>query len=194
MGKSLETLLTARFDVLQPIPGKDCTAKLIQTDDLAEPQPNLTQPVVSILLYRVDFNKTMRASWSAVGSVDGRVHLPLDMHYLLTAWAENAEEEHTLIGCAMQIIEEIGSLSGPLLWPKAGWQPNETVQLYLEDIGTDDLMRTFESLTCEFRLSVPYLARIVVLSTDVGIAMPDVLTQIRGLRPTLGPAGSAVTT
>ncbi len=64
------------------------------------------------------------------------------------------------------------------------------VQLYLEDVGTDDLMRTFESLTCDFRLSIPYLARIVVVSSRDGAAMPEVLTHIQGIRPDLAPTGS----
>ncbi len=190
VGKSLESLLTARFAVEQPIDGKVASAKLIQTDDLDDAEAKLAIPVISILLYRVDFNKTMRASWSAVGAVDGRAHLPVDLHYLFTAWADNAEEEHRLIGRSMQIIDEIGSLSGPLLWPDAAWEPHEVVQLYLEDVGTDDLMRTFESLTCDFRLSIPYLARIVVVSSRDGAAMPEVLTHIQGIRPDLAPTGS----
>ena len=146
--------------------------------------------VVSILLYRVDFNKPMRASWSAVGAQDGNAHLPVDLHYLLTAWAKNPVDEHLLIGRTMQIIEEVGALSGSLLWPTGSWAANEAVQLYLEDIGTDDLVRTFESLTCDFRLSIPYLARIVVISTSDGAGTPEVLTHVQGLRPDLAVSGS----
>ncbi len=189
VGKSLEALLTARFGVQQPIQDKTATAKLIQTEDLDDAASTPAVPVVTLLLYRVDFNKTMRASWSAVGSVDGRAHLPVDLHYLLTAWADNAEEEHLLIGRSMQILDDIGALSGPLLWPTGGWAPGESVQVNLEDMATDDLMRTFESLTCDFRLSIPYLARIAVITATDGDPGPDVLTQIQGTRPVL--AGQA---
>lgn len=189
VGKSLATLLNSRFALVPPV--AKATAKLIQTDDLDNAKAMLPLPVVSILLYRVDFNKAMRASWSGVGALDGRAHLPVDLHYLMTAWADNAESEHLLLGRTMQIIEEVGALSGPLLWPDAEWLSGEAVQLYLEDVATDDLMRTFESLTCDFRLSIPYLARIVVVSTDEGDAVPDVLTHIQGLGPHLAPAGAA---
>ena len=57
------------------------------------------------------------------------------------------------------------------------------MQLYLEDMATDDLMRTFDSLTCDFRLSVPYIARVVVLSSTDGEPVPDVMTLVQGLRP-----------
>ena len=172
VGKSIEALLNVAFAGQQPVTGDTTHAVLIRTDDLdlgAGSQIAPT-PALSILLYRVDFNKTMRPSWSAVGSLDGHSHLPLDLHFLLTAWADNAEDEHQIIGRAMQVIETVGALSGPLLYPTGDWEPGEAVQLYLEDMATDDLMRTFDSLQCDFRLSVPYIARIVLIS---GSIVPD---------------------
>ena len=136
----------------------------------------------------------MRPSWSAVGSLDGHSHLPLDLHFLLTAWADNAEDEHQIIGRAMQAIETVGALSGPLLYPTGDWEPGEAVQLYLEDMATDDLMRTFDSLQCDFRLSVPYVARIVMISgsivpdgaegaAPVTVPPPDATRVIVGVQP-----------
>jgi hypothetical protein len=190
VGKSLEMVLNARFSASEPITGEHARAQLIQTEDLDPGSHFLIRPTVSILLYRVDFNKTMRASWSAVGATDGNAHLPVDLHYLLTAWADNANHEHRLVGRAMQILEELGSLSGTLLHPDGDWSANEAVQLYLEDIATDDLMRTFESLACDFRLSIPYIARVVIVSTSAGNAQPDVLTYVRGIRTDLGSDGA----
>ncbi len=87
VGKSLEGLLNGAFADLQPIGAATPTrAVLVRTDDLDLAAGTLIVfPALSILLYRVDFNKTMRASWSALGSVDGLSHLPLDLHFLLTA-------------------------------------------------------------------------------------------------------------
>lgn len=187
VGKSLEMVLNAGFSLVPPIDSQNSKAQLIQTEDLDPASPTLVRPTVSILLYRVDFNKTMRASWSAAGAVDGNAHLPVDLHYLLTAWADNADHEHRLIGRTMQIFEELGSLSGTLLHPDGGWSVNEAVQLCLEDVGTDNLMRTFESLVCDFRLSIPYIARVVIVSTSAGSAQPDVLTYVRSIRPDLDP-------
>lgn len=183
-------MLEAGFSAVAPIDGETARAQLIQTEDLDPNSQFLIRPTVSILLYRVDFNKTMRASWSAIGAADGKAHLPVDLHYLFTAWADNADHEHRLIGRAMQIIEELGSLSGPLLHPDGEWLANEAVQLYLEDIATDDLMRTFESLVCDFRLSIPYIARVIVVSTPACDALPEVLTHVQGIRSDLGSNGT----
>lgn len=191
VGRSVEAVLNAAYAVEEPTEGGQSRAVLIQTEDLEfETNTRISRPAMSILLYRVDFNKTTRAAWSSVGSRDGRAHLPLDLHYLLTAWADNADEEHAIIGRTMQVLEEFGALSGPLLFPEGDWGPDETVQLYLEDMATDDLMRTFDSLPCKFHLSVPYIARVVVI-TGEGNPVPDVLSFIRGLRPDVGtPVGA----
>ena len=87
----------------------------------------------------------------------------------------------------MQILERLGGLSGAQLLPEGGWSVAESVQLHLEDMPTDNLMRTFDSLRCDFRLSVPYIARVVVVSTDDGAPGPDVVTAARGIRVVSAP-------
>jgi hypothetical protein len=192
VGKSIEVLLNAAFNAEEPVDTHSTKAVLIQTDDLDFDAGSsaIQRPALSILLYRVDFNKTTRAGWSSVGSVDGRAHLPLDLHYLLTAWADNAEHEHRIIGRTVQVLDELGALSGPLLYPDGDWLPGEAVQLYLEDMQTDDLMRTFDSLECSFRLSIPYIARIVVVSSTEGNPVADAITLVTGVRPLSGTPGN----
>jgi hypothetical protein len=197
VGKSIEALLNVAFIEQQPLASQTTHAVLIRTDDLdLSPGSQISPtPALSILLYRVDFNKTMRPSWSAAGSLDGHSHLPLDLHFLITAWADNAEDEHQIIGRALQVLETSGALSGPLLYPTGEWEPGEAVQLYLEDMATDDLMRTFDSLQCDFRLSVPYIARTVMISGSivpdwaegaepVTVPPPDATRVITGIQPT----------
>ena len=173
-GASIERYLTAAFTQAQPIDGRNTRAVLATTTDFEEGgvASLIAAPAVSVFLYRVDFNKTMRAAWSAVGSYEGRGRLPLDLHYLLTAWADNAEHEQRILGRALQALETTPMLAGPLLHPSGGWAPNECVQLGLEDVPTEALMRTFDSLPVKYRLSVPYVARIVRI--DSLVARPDV--------------------
>jgi hypothetical protein len=198
VGKSIEAVLNIAFAVDPPVASHSTHAVLIRTDDLDLSAAGSTiapTPALSILLYRADFNKTMRPSWSSAGSLDGQSHLPLDLHFLMTAWADNAEDEHQIVGRTMQCLDSFGALSGPLLYPTGDWQPGEAVQLYLEDMATDDLMRTFDSLQCDFRLSIPYIARIVVITGSilppidlrteaVDLPPPDVLAAITGTQPT----------
>ncbi|MDB5857654.1 MAG: hypothetical protein JWQ76_1343, partial [Ramlibacter sp.] len=188
VGKSLERLLAQAFLERPPVPGKTTKAALVRTEDLSGGliKPILGDYGLSILLYRVDFNKTMRAAWSAVGHVDGRGHLPLDLHYLLTPWADNAEHQHMIIGRAMQALERRAMLSGPLLYepslpptPVYADEPTasatDNVQLVLEDVSTEALMRTFDSLPGDYRLSVPYVARVARIDTLADDLPPPVI-------------------
>jgi hypothetical protein len=184
VGQSIELLLNAGFSEDEPVKGgvRPTRAKLVRTDDLAPPAAAIQRPGLSILLYRVDFDKTLRASWAAVSAEDGRAHLPVDLHYLLTAWGDTATDEHLVIGRTMQLLEWAGGLTGDRLLTGGDWTPGESVELYLEDMPTEDLMRTFDSLRCEFRLSIPYIARVVVLSGPLRQPGPDVVTAVRGVR------------
>ncbi len=164
VGLSVMRLLNQCFEEEQPL-GDNNRAKavLMRTEEFdAANRPNdMTLPMVSLFLYRVDINRVTRPAWSAVAHQDGRLHLPLDLHFLLTPWAANAEFEYRLLGFAMACLERLPILSGPLLYPSAGWQPYEAIQLSVPEITTEDLMRTFDSLPSDYKLSIPYLARIV---------------------------------
>lgn len=193
VGTSIERLLSHAFVERQPVPGKTSKAALIRTEDLAKDTliENLIGKLgVTILLYRVDFNKTMRAAWSAVGNADGRGYLALDLHYLLTPWADNAEHQHMIIGRVMQALERTPMLLGPTLYspslplPAYASEPQaattDTVQILLEEISTEALMRTFDSLPSDYRLSVPYVARVVRIDTlETAVAPPVIDADIR---------------
>jgi Pvc16 N-terminal domain len=186
VGKSIERLLGAAFAERQPVPGKSTKAVLIRTEDLSD---ELSKEVIgthglSILLYRVDFNKTMRATWAGMGAAGGKGQLALDLHYLITPWADNAEHQHMILGRAMQTLEQTPMLSGPLLYepslpaayadePKAA--AADSVQLMLEELSTEALMRTFDSLPSDYRLSVPYVARVVLIQSRQVLPQPVVV-------------------
>ena len=184
VGKSIEMLLNASFEEHQPV-SKKTKAALVRTSDFEQSAivTSIGSPALSIFLYRVDFNKTMRTAWSATSGQDGRAHLGLDLHYLITPWGSDAEEEHRILGSAMQCLETAPSLSGPLLNSSGEFDAGESVQLALEEISTEAVMRMFDSLPTDYRLSVPYIAR--VLRLDGRIAAPEgpVISAIIGATP-----------
>jgi len=186
VGKSLARLLNARFaEAPLPVPDKTTHAFLVRTEDL-DPKFNgsiIQRPALSIYLYRVDFNKAMRAAWSAVGHQDGRSHLPLDLHFLMTAWAENAEHEHAILGRTLQCLDSLPVISGPLLHQAGDWANDEAIQLVLEELPTEAFMRTFDSLPFDYRLSIPYIGRILRIDGRETRAAPDVTAAIAGLVP-----------
>ncbi|MFT3858275.1 MAG: DUF4255 domain-containing protein [Aquabacterium sp.] len=185
VGKSIERLLAQAFVEREPVHTRTTKAVLIRTEDLADAllKEKIGTYALSILLYRVDFNKAMRTTWSAVGHGDGKGHLALDLHYLLTPWADNAEHQHMILGRAMQVMESTPMLSGPMLYAPSlpaeyadepGVAPTDTVQLVMEEVSTEALMRTFDSLPGDYHLSVPYVARVVRIDTRLIQATPPV--------------------
>ncbi len=188
-GLTLERLLSAAFmEAPIPVPGKTTKAVLARTEefDLKRHGSPLVPPALSVFIYRVEFNKTMRAAWSAVGAQDGRGHLPLDLHILLTPWAENAEYELRILGRAMACLEALPILTGPLLNPSTSWAANDGVQVVLEDLSTETLMRIFDSLQSDYKLSVPYIARVVRVDTSA-TTLARVTTAIAGATPSPEP-------
>ncbi len=186
-GKTLERLLDARFVIDEPVPGSVTNAVLVRSDDFAlTPGATLIlPPALSIFLVRVDLDRTMRAAWSAAGAEDGRSHLPLNLHYLLTAWASNADHEQCILGSAMRALEDVPIVHGPTLDVSAGamWGPTEALQIVAEEMSTEAVMRTFDSLDTSYRLSVPYVARVVRIDGLDATPEPPVMTAIAGVAP-----------
>jgi len=61
----------------------------------------------------------------------------------------------------MEYLDQSPVLTGPLLQASAVWAPGEAVQLVLGEMSTEEVMRTSDSPPSDYRLSVPYLARVV---------------------------------
>jgi hypothetical protein len=182
--RSVERLLNLAFDEDEPVPEQQTKAVLIRTDDFdSEGVGVITPPALSIFVYRIDFNRTLRSAWSAVGSQEGRAHLPLDVYFLITPWAENADFELRILGRAMAALDANPILSGPLLDPLGGWQPGEAMQVCLADLTTEDLMRTFDSLPVDYQLSVLYVTRVITMTERTATPDPAVTTLAVGSRP-----------
>jgi hypothetical protein len=185
-GASIEQLINSCF---ASVPEGDFTrtpkAVLARTEDfdLGKQTGVIKAGILTIFLYRVEFNKAMRASWSSIGSFDGHAHLPLDLHFLITAWEDHPEGELRMLGRAMQCLEATPILTGPLLAPSGEWAPAEAVQIVLEDVPPDSMFRIFDSLQADFKLSVAYIARVVRVDAATYLA-PAVTTVVSGATPT----------
>ena len=187
VGSSLEKYLQHVFTDRPPVADRTSRVFLARTEDLnPETSSLIITPALAIYLYRVDFNKVMRAAWSNVAMREGDARLPLDLHYLLIAYGENANHEYLMLGRALQAMENMPIFSGPLLDPITDWRTNDAVQFMLEELTTEDVMRTFDSLPVDYKVSIPYVARITVIEGRQ--AQPDLpATQaIRRSRPVVG--------
>lgn len=128
---------------------------------------------VSLFLYRIIPNNAHRTPAGRIGPNGQRYQpqLPLDLHFLLTAWGRSASLQQSIAGWMMRVIEDTPIIPVGLLnrvMPGV-FNSSETVELTLGDLSTDDLFHLWEILPQQrYQLSIPYIARNVrIESTEL---------------------------
>lgn len=89
-----------------------------------------------------------------------RPELPVNLHILLVGRSLSASAEITLVAWAMQRIGaamELDAAHMAALDPN--WSEQERLQIIPEEMSTEDLMRVWDSLPGDYRLSSPYLVK-----------------------------------
>jgi hypothetical protein len=126
---------------------------------------------VSVFLYRIYMNAVQRTPPGRIGADGRRLRspLPLDLHFLITAWGRDASLQHSIAGWMMRVLEDTPSLPVGLL-NHGGLQifePDESVELAVAEIDTEVLFRIWEVIgTNSYQISVPYVARGVRIDSD----------------------------
>jgi hypothetical protein len=146
--------------------------KVYQPKDFAKPMT----AGVSLFLYRIFPNGSHRTPSGRIGP-DGRrqrTQLPLDLHFLLTAWGNHASLQQTIAGWMMRTLEDTPILPSALLNAAAAddvFHADEAVEINLTELRTEDMLRIWETLTDNaFHLSVPYVARNVRIESRHALA------------------------
>ena len=123
-------------------------------------------PAISLWLYRVLPNEHLRNAPRRADHPDSRPPLYLDLYYLLTVWADNALAEHLLLTWAMDRLHDVPALDASALSPEGNWGYGDTVQLQPTEMPTEDMMRVWDGVQAGYRLSVPYVARVVRIDPE----------------------------
>lgn len=141
-----------------------CEFRLLSSGEIGKfDDPDTT---LSLYLYRVTYNEHLRNSGRIGRSQEGFLPLALDLYYLLTVWSESALAEQTILAWAMLQIHQHPSLNQSSLSPEANWEAEEIVQLAPAELSNEDLMRIWDALDPFYRLTVPYVARVVRIDPD----------------------------
>jgi hypothetical protein len=151
----------------------DAAIELLQPGDYA----NGMAEGVSLLLYRVAINPTQR-NLPPRNAPDGtrfRPPLPVDLHYLLSAWADDADRQQSLLGWAMRLLEDTPALPGNLINPfmpeKPVFRADESVELVCDPLPPEQWLALWATLTPKAGASMTYIVRMVQIDSDK--RMPD---------------------
>ena len=165
-GRSIVDLLNRRIGERLPAPPRP-TAVLAGTADFdavnSSPTAVIQFPAISVYCYKVSVDPETRPGLSAVAAADGIPRIPLRMHLMISAWDTVVESELEWLGLAAQILEGESILAGPLLHPSGDWQPGDLVQVVTDDVALEPMSEAFQALTTDYRLSLPYIARVICI-------------------------------
>ncbi len=160
---------------------KDAVIDLYLAENFSK-KPPLT---VSIYLFRTTVSQARRNLPPKVAT-DGKKYrppLPLDLHYMVTAWATKPETQQILLGWAMRVIEDTPTMSSGFLNsfdPAAPFGPDETVDIVYEPQSVQDMLAIWEVGKPNIQPSATYVARVVPIDSRVPMleAGPPVQTRI----------------
>jgi hypothetical protein len=140
-----------------------CEFRLLSSGELAGSAEFGT--LLSLYLYRVTQSEHLR-NLQRRPEVDAPGPLAIDLHYLLTVWADSAVAEHTILAWAMRQLHDRPVFNVASLSPEAGWTPADFVQVIPAELSNEDVMRIWDALDPAYRLSVSYAARTVRIDPD----------------------------
>ena len=158
---ALVHLLQSQFDPAD-FDGHQLQFRVYLAKDFAHPM----DAGVSVFLYRVYPNGSQRRVGARLTSEGRRLRAPisLDLHFLLTAWAQDASLQHSIAGWMMRALEDTPNLPSGLLNHRFGgsFHPDESVEIGITELSTEELFRIWEVIVNNaYQISVPYVARVV---------------------------------
>jgi hypothetical protein len=136
-----------------------CSFRAVSSGELASDDDLAT--AITLYLYRLTVNEHVRNVGLLGRGNDSVAPLSLDLHFLLSAWADNGLAEHTILAWAMAHLHDNPILDVSSLSPGVGFSNSDFVQLVPEQLSNEDLMRIWDALTPSYRLSFSYVARVV---------------------------------
>lgn len=160
----------------------DCTFRLVSSGEMANAQSEFQHLTVSLYLYRVTMNEHLRTTRRVLDAVRSDLPLSVDLHYLLTAWADSAPAEQIVLAWAMRELQQHPVLDQSSLSPEAEWSPGEYIQVIPAELSNEDVMRIWDALEPSYRLSVSYVARVVRIDGDITTTMPMVASRFDWVR------------
>jgi hypothetical protein len=166
LGDSLVSVLYSALNADQQISGLIDSEDRISLESPAELENN-NSVRLSMYLYRVLENPYMKNRFPAEGSggKTRKTPLALDLYYLLTPLVGTPREQQIVLGKTMQILYDQAILEGPDLSGSSGTTAEE-IRLILNPVSLEELTRVWQALEIPYRLSVCYIARVVIVDSQ----------------------------
>jgi hypothetical protein len=178
--------------LLRELPVKDGEVDIQFYQPKREWSARLSRPTLNVFLYDVRENLKLRhtaAGWELERGDDGtsrqrRRPFRTDLHYVITAWVKEPEDEHRLLSRTLMALFRVPEIPQDLLPPALQGQPAPIpLKVAQYDTGTN-LSDLWSAMDNELR---PAIVCVVTVAVNPYEAVPGPLVRTRELR--VGQAG-----
>lgn len=153
-----------------------CTFRVVSSGELVANANFGTS--LTLYLYRVLVNEHVRNRPLTRGVHDAGSPLSVDLHVLLSVWADSAVAEQTICAWTMQQLHQHSIMDVSSLTQEGGWRNDDVVQIIPAELSNEDLMRIWDALAPDYRLSMSYIARVVRIDPEeADVGLPAVATR-----------------
>lgn len=166
LGDSLVSVLFSELNADPQISGLIDSEDRVSLESPADLENN-NSVRLSMYLYRILENPYLKNRFSVegTGGKQRKPPLTLDLYYLLTPMLGTPREQQIVLGKTMQILYDRAILQGADLSNGLSTS-GEEVRLVLNPVSLEELTRVWQALEISYRLSVCYIARVVIVDSE----------------------------
>jgi hypothetical protein len=167
LGDSLVSLLYSELNADPQIRGLIDSEDRISLESPADLESN-NSVRLSMYLYRILEDPYMKNRYPVIGT-GGKLQkapLTLDLYYLLTPLVGTPREQQIVLGKAMQTLYDRPILESQDLEGALG-ASGDQIRLVLNPVSLEELTRVWQALEIPYRLSVCYIARVVIMDSQL---------------------------
>ena len=154
-----------------------CDFRIVSSGEMAESTEDFNTSV-TLYLYRIIINEHVRNAPAGNQHGSSQVPLSVDLHLMLSIWADSAAAEHTLCAWVMSKLNQHPIMDVSSLTEEGGWSTDDVVHIIPAELSNEDLMRIWDAISPFYRLSVSYIARVIRIDgEDSETGLPVVTTR-----------------
>jgi hypothetical protein len=111
----------------------------------------------------------------------------VDLHFMLTPWAGEAERQLRLMGWALRFVEDNARITANVLnhsltrRERPAFQPGESVELFCDPPALADYLGLWDKYRSRWQTSINYVARMVMIESDLTMG-DEALVRTREMR------------
>jgi hypothetical protein len=153
---------------LRPVSGVSCKFETVGSTELRKLDGQDTK--CSLYVYRTSHNEHLRNRPPASLPYGKPQPLTVNLHILITVWADSAKKEQSLIGWLMRELHQRPVLDNGIFSASGGFAADDVVQFTPDELSLDDTAKLWQLVSLPYRPSLHYVARNVKIDLE---AEPD---------------------